>query len=474
MQRVTAQIDRQDNIRLTIHDPSESEEEPSVSPEQGNVIRFQPYFVYLDVGRWGGVSDRNFGVIYGDDRLTYVAVCEYVPSGSYLNTLPGVPPEHSSHQVIQTVIGFLNSSGSRVVDGVCIGRMVDTNGRLYFLLGDVHLPVYASGAHRLHRVQCRIDGNYIRYIQNTPDERSALERFAASGIASPLILSGGDIEVRRISTVSGWRINYLNNDIFTVQSSNAPADDLSYLVQQSRLWENGEQGLQGAEGRPRAPIHFIQLGDMYELWVGLRRLFLETSSPSLRLQRPRCVDCEVESEYCPLTSSSTGTVTAEGVIRDWVNCIHQNTTWAVGGSSRATVRLSLAEGLASCGFSHMTWLYGNHDNYLGILHRQLGLPQREPSYSARGIHVEHGHAGDEYNRDGEAGGHAITQCGAFVWNLRPFTNYDFIQNRQRRQFIEYSVRKYIEPSQLFRVFAMAHTHAPYLARVSVRGLLQSW
>lgn len=472
MHRVTAQIDRQDRIRLTIYDPSESAEEPSVSPEQGNVITFQPYFVYMDVGRWGGASDRNFGVIYGDDRLSYVAICEYVPSGSYLDTLPGVEPEHYSHNVIQTVIGFLNASGSRVVDGMCFPRMVNTDGKLYFLLGDMHLPVYTSGSHRFSRVQCRVDGNYIRYIQDTPDERSALERFAASGIASPLILSGGETEVRRISTAEGWRTHYLNNDIFTVRSSNAPADDLSYLVHQSRLWENGEQDLQGAEGRPRAPIHFIQLGDMYELWVGLRRLFEETSSPSLRPQLPRCYDCEVESEYCPRSSSSAGTMTAEEVVRELVDCVHENTLWAAGSSSRAPIRLSLAEGLAGCGFSHMTWLYGNHDNYLGMLHRQLGLPQREPFYSVLGIHAEHGHAGDEYNRDGEPGGHAITQCGAFVWNLRPFTNYDFIQNRQRRTFLEYSVRKYLEQNQLFRVFAMAHTHEAYLARVAVRGLLQ--
>ncbi len=474
MYRVTAQMYGEDGIAITIPDEpvAESAREAAVSPEQGNVIAFHQFFVYLDVGRWGGASDRYFGVIYGDAGLTYVAICEYASAGSYIDILPHIRDEHLTHPVVRTVLGFLNDCSARVVDGWGFQGLVNTEGKLYLLLGDVHLPVYAAtrqppvlGA---SSPPCRIDGNYIRHIQQTPSERTALENILASGILSPL--DGGRTDLTRINEVDGWRSQYARNDIFTVPSSNAPAEDLHRFVRLARGWEDGEEGLSGATDNPRVPIHFIQLGDMYELWVGLRRLFAERSDPVLELRPPPlCDSCRVEPDICPEHSSGGVPVTAESVIRQWVDCVHQTTRWPAASRPGLSVTTGLAEGLGGCGFTRQTWLYGNHDNYLALLHRQLGLDERHPNFFDDGILVEHGHAGDEYNRDGAAGGHAVTQCGAFVWNVRTFTNFDFVRTSERRKFLRHATRQFIAPRYLFRIYAMAHTHHTYLATVTLQG-----
>jgi hypothetical protein len=79
------------------------------------------------------------------------------------------------------------------------------------------------------------------------------------------------------------------------------------------------------------------------------------------------------------------------------------------------------------------------------------------------ILIEHGHEGDPHNRDGASTGHAITQGGAFVWNLRPFVALG--ETSQRLMFLRYATEKFIRTRDPVKIFVMAHTHIPYLAIV---------
>jgi hypothetical protein len=415
-------------------------------------------YVYVDVGRWGG-RNRNFGVIYGDRSESYIAVCQYIPPPpeedegdeevrdpfTPISELPAQTDSPSS--VARTVIDFINHCRGDILYAARFD-FVDTGGRLYLALGDLHLPL-ASRLSRPRRsplpeIQCRVD---TAYMQGLDSEAGFVQRAINSGVLSAVVATGADRMM--LDSPVTWYQRYVRNDIFTDASSNAAADDLKNFI-----------NLAQSSG---TNIHFVQLGDMYELWVGLKCLFAGTD-PGDRQVNLRSLPCSMRSNcYLQRISSlSQGgcTVTSgyQEAVRQWVSKVHQTTR--VDGQS-------LAEWLHRDRFPAQSWLYGNHDNYLRTLSGQLGIPTRTLILHESGsqIQFEHGHEADEYNRDGAVSGHAITQGAAFVWDQRWLDSLlEWLRSR-RPNFIRYAAEKFIRRNDPIKVFVMAHTHIPYLAIV---------
>ena len=454
MRRVLAHVDGSD-VSLRIMDQTGS---AAVTLEHHNVVSQGDDFVYLDVGRWGG-SDRYFGVVYGNGDESYVLLCAYAAQSGRVRDLPGQAAYGSVDGVIRS---FLNACRSRIVDGARF-ITVDTAGKLYLLLGDLHLPLvnhlcntWTNRSSGLPEVACRVDHPYMDSL----DPEAWQDYFSLRGIANAGVLSGAPgLERFELLFIDAWYETYLENDIFTDPSSNAAAQDLQRFLSLALNWQQSADSL-----ADHVPVHFVQLGDMYELWVGLKRLFEATDSNErqVRIANPTCLRDGGSRDNCDTyRTSHCQTRASQDVIRDWVRKVHENTAVRVGSSE-----VGLCQWLYdSAEFRNCTWLVGNHDNYLRPLSNSLGLPRRMMNLYENQVLLEHGHEGDEYNRDGAASGHDITQGGAFLWNLRPFVALG--EDDQRRNFLRYSIRKFIDPDINIKFFGMAHTHLPYLAVVTV-------
>ncbi len=460
MRQVFARVDG-DDVSLRIMDHVTSQ---AVTLDHHNVIDQGDDFVYLDVGRWGG-SDRFFGVVYGNEDECHVALCEYVGESGRVRDLPG---QSCSGPVARVVREFLNTCQSRIVDGARF-QTINTAGKLYLLLGDLHVPIVShlcrdcrDGGTERPEIMCRVDENYMRQLA----PGSLTDFFNLRGLANLGLLSPSpDVDRILINNINEWYRRYLENDIFTDPSSNAAAQDLQRFITLALGWQVAENSPRN--GIDRAPIHFVQLGDMYELWVGLKRLFEATPSSQreVRIAAPPCRRNGASLDRCYNYSANQCQIQdSETTIRYWVNKVHENTTVAVDGEQQSLC-CWLHE---SARFSQNTWLTGNHDCYLRTLGTSLGLPRRYMNLSENGMLIEHGHEGDAYNRDGSSSGHDITQGGAFLWNLRPFVALG--EDSQRRVFLGYSVKKFIRPQSDMKFFAMAHTHLPYLAIVTVTDI----
>jgi len=444
----------------------------TVSLDHHNTVVRGDDFVYLDVGRWGG-NARNFGVIYGGQTESYVAVCEYTGQPGGARRLPG---QAGDTRTIRVVRNFLNTCLSRIVYGGRFagthGQSVNTDGKLYLLLGDLHLPlvnhlcsIWQNRQSGVPEIPCRVDKRYMEALAPT----SLLDFFNLRGLANLGLLSpSAGVDRLRIDAIGQWYQQYLSNDIFTDASSNAAAQDLHHFVELAQGWEPASP--RDGQEHDSTSIHFVQLGDMYELWVGLKCLFRATpeSRRVVQLQDPPCRRQGGSTDQCATHSSGSCTRTpprSDAIVGEWVDMVNENTTITI---IQGNPPVSLAQYLHNATtFSHKDWLIGNHDNYLYLqqLSRSCRVPQRSEYLHENQILMEHGHNGDVYNRFGATSGHDITQGGAFVWNLRPFTALGM--DEIRRGFLKYAVKKYVGTQFDFKAFVMAHTHLPFLGVVTI-------
>lgn len=451
-------------------------------------------FVYFDVGRWGGDEDRYFGIIYGvrGENIAYIALCSYKPDwDERRDSISSLPYMYDNQTLCsRTVISFLNSCHGRIHTSGPI-RGIDTSDNFYLLLGDLHLPLVNRRCRewregRPIHFPCRVDTRYMEGLQPSLSEVFTLAGLSNLGLTDPISLSRPELWLPitardSIGYTRFWWERYIDSDIFTAGTSNTAAEDLRAFLTLAHDWQGNN-----------IPIHFVQLGDMYELWVGLKRFFEDTGDNyRIDLFDSTCPwaaeQCDSFGDYtifacgpCPYAAEECYTInlslerrfTVQNIINDWVSLVNGNTQITVDNRS-----ISLAEWLHNdLAFSHKTWIYGNHDNYLRVLSTRLGLPERRMNLYENQILFEHGHQSDEYNRDGDVRGHAITQGGAFLWSLRTFENlYSQISSGRRHTFIGTSVKKLVTDPDLsdMKVYVMAHTHQPDLALVEIRSMGRS-
>lgn len=395
----------------------------AVARHCGNTFGQGEMFVYLDVGRWGG-DQRQFGVVFGDGSVTSVLLCAWHEEGGQRRIqFPPTP-----------VRGFLGDPGLRgkveVLSFFQGPLPVDTRGTIYVLLGDLHLPLIdaRTPASEVAEVPERLVGSaWNRMDRALPSELLDVAR--GTGFS----LSDAVTETPTEMTTGRWRELYLRGDIFL-----DAGPSLEHFL--SALQAHCETPVAA-----RAPIHLVQLGDMYEHWIGLLRGFRDF--PDAVRPIPPAADRLRQ-------------------VRTWV--ARTDRTARLPGSGGRTV--SLCDRLHGCRVDERTFLCGNHDNYLRMLASDPA--PTDPPRHRRGfllenrLRAEHGHAADEYNRDGATRGHLITQ---YVFLRRAIREFDV---DRRRTFVAYAAERFGElrgSSDEFRVFAMAHTHLPWLAPVVVHG-----
>jgi hypothetical protein len=206
----------------------------------------------------------------------------------------------------------------------------------------------------------------------------------------------------------------------------------------------------------RRRLHFIQTGDMFELWMGREYQLVPGADgvPSWR------------------------TADSPDRVADWcLEVMVQN----------APV-ISAFNQLEGSGLAEVCYLSGNHDGYLRKpeVPVQLGLPVRQPSY--RGLHddllAEHGHRFDDSNLDNvdasrRLSGPALTNrvfkdpnkrsLESFCRELLGYANPKMRDIHLLGATLTFLQERFEQKKKPFAIYAMAHTHAPMLIRFDIRA-----
>lgn len=366
------------------HGDYESRTLPRVSSPR-EIVRF----TYLDCGRWGGPGglasagrQYSFGIIWG----TWAALCRFVPNANMDAAANYIRNDNGSRQdnPINDVIDSLRSADTSVELVKALWSPFTTPNldwnTVYVLLPDFHLPI-------------------VGVKPNPPNDGPAMGRYEFS------------------SGPGQWFDRYLAGDIFGQQSGQA-AILLSKFVNNL------------GRARIKDRINLVQLGDMYDLWIGLDQFFAGSQNQEVILR-------------------SSGGVTAQDFITFWVNKTN-------------SLFPTMVRDLNNTPVGHKTFLWGNHDNYLGAF-TPPGLPRRIRNIRGAGVFIEHGHRADSSNRDGADGrfsGHSITNMVFAHPTLRR------LDPNRRMTFINAAASSFVS-NRNFGVYAMGHTHSPFLSTIKI-------
>ena len=332
-------------------------------------------FVFLDVGRWGGSEQnshgmqRNFALIWGK----WVVLCNFL--GFNYNLPDYIDRDKKGSTLLDKFIRALctEKSAVRVIKKLFCHEVSKPDwNTIHILLPDLHLPVVSGPPKE------EIPGRY--------SELSLTE----------------------------WYDKYKQGDIFAGGAKDL--GDFLLLVATNPV-AKGEQ------------LHIAQLGDMYEFWIGIKRMF-ENKPKSSRL---------------PIEVSAGGKKTIQALVKR----THKENKEV----------FDALEYVAKSGHA-VTYLYGNHDNYVAepICPKGAGLAERRAAYRKGGLFLEHGHAGDDKNSDkGCKSGHSLTEAVFLHPVIRSF------DPNRRAIWTLNAVLSWLEKPD-FQIYAMAHTHSPYLTR----------
>lgn len=295
--------------------------------------------LYLDVGRWGGpaptgkplgVRQRNFGLICG----SRAALCEFKPAAA------SIPSDQflildSLGKAIDTPINtaltaMRTAKGSvRILRHGMSGNPNLLNGwtpndtTVHIVLPDFHLPVCTAkpsettdDGHHMGRFE------YLKPLTLSliPDDH---------GMVKPLLrakhLGKGALD---------WFDRYLKGDIFGHADETAAVDLIEFLdtIETMTL---------------PVPLtkHFVQVGDLYDLWIGLEAFFSQ------------------QNDHRIVLKNNLG-ILAGDFIDEWC----RRTEDALMPSSKDP-RKNIVTRLNALSFNpgfRSSWLHGNHDNYLAV------------------------------------------------------------------------------------------------------------
>ena len=441
--------------------------------EQGGVtIAERPHtFTYLDVGRWGAerVSNgqkishlqKNFGIVWG----TYAALCEYVAKDSALDADSSLlcATDGKPHDIpINTLIRQLRTPNHsvRVLKWLQPrqGRPVDWQ-TVYIIIPDLHLPVVVTKPPALaagsqpatpyqmrskHESSWRVmpalvsgDGKASARLQYT--DESFCAGHGPGGSELSLTPDGDGLVTypngaRALGNAADlWFDRYIAGDIFGGPNNPAAKDLEAFL---DRVV---------AANLPGFTKHFVQIGDMYDLWIGLDRFYAEVKEDQIG----------AGGRKHDVILTNTSGMTAGQFIDEWV----KRTEDAFPDLVRDRLNRLHLKGLST------SWLWGNHDNYFGA-HTALNpdgsgrIVTRRRDIRTQGAFIEHGQRGDPDNRDGAPSGHSITQL---VFKNPALRKADPVR---RSYFLAAAAVAYaIQPD--FCIYVMGHTHMPYATQVKL-------
>jgi hypothetical protein len=293
------------------------------------------------------------------------------------------------------------------------GRDLDTENNIYVILGDIHFPV----------------------VRHLPE---ATRTSVIRSIPERLTVAYTDHNI----TVEEW-YNY-----YHVRGGGDISHRSPTINRIGAFIHNLEQWYQDIEGTHR--VFLIQLGDMYELWVGLNRLYRDTPEHQ--------ADIIFQDDQANPRA-----------VRDWIGKVHAANTWAIADHGTDE---PLPIIMHQCQVTRKKFLYGNHDCYF----KALGatpfpqVPQRFENHWEHNIFMEHGHRTDEHNREGHDSGHLWTQRALIDANLRSYQGL-LRGDGPRNDFIKGAVKKfdqYRRQDRSLKVYVMGHTHNAYARIIRVR------
>jgi hypothetical protein len=367
-----------------------------------------PVFTYLDCGRWGGDGERaqrNFGVVWG----RWALLCDFVPSGG-----AAVPVTREGDTPLDAVIGILTGAQSsvRIAQKHWSSSPVEPSWeRVYVFVPDLHLPI-VRGYPNYQDYIGGPDGHMWReYNADGP----TMGRYDYVGEGCRRSDGTNPFTGKLGNNAVQWFSQYLAGDIFR----NADPDLVQFLQSLKKY-------------RHDIPMHFIQLGDMYDLWIGLDRYFDGDGAGLVVLSKEKGSDAEA---------------------RKFVNY------WVEQTNANFPELMDAFGGLKGERITHTSWLYGNHDNYLSEC-TPAGAPERIQYIRHNGLFVEHGHRGDSFNADGARMGY---------WVTNQVFQYPFIRSMdpdRRNNFITTAAESFLKRPD-FCVYVMGHTHSPCLGEVSL-------
>ncbi len=372
----------------------------------GHISPPAPGFVYIDTGLWAGDGSagdpvferrRDFTLIFGGTA----ALCSFRPRGS--PSAASIPSDLGGDaQVLNKVLKTLKEVEVVAWASVPAPRHnVETaRDEVFVILPDMHLPILtAQDAHRNPSAPC-----------------------------------GRSIWSKKWdSTV--WLSLYQQSDIFQ-----GAAGDLGVFL--TRLQQFGFE-----HPTPWPSIHLVQVGDLFDMWLGLDRFFQDDNNPA-------CPGVQV-------VPGSGGDV----VIDYWT------TSTLISNPNKDAISQ-----LLQFPFTR-SFLWGNHDNYYSpsgheprVLTNLSGGRRVETVSVQRHLFIEHGHRPDSWNRDGETKGHLLTQAaltnGTLVRAACPM--YRLLQ-------IEAAAKHWLSCARAgapYLFYVMGHSHIPVFCNVGVEALVK--
>ena len=397
----------------------------------------QEVFIYMDVGRWGGNTDlkmdclasknqqRDFGVICG----CHAVLCRFDSKkpGLLINKNTQIP---KNDPYIERIVDFLEiicgkKYGVKIIkwESVIPKRLKKVNDlTVNVFLGDLHLPLYIK--------EPELKKDYSKKLLD-PAHFVYDDSFMGK-VKWPLFNKYTSIgKVTNSWELRDWYKGYFEGDIFR-----GAEDDLVIFLKNIEVANN-----------KKMDIRFFQLGDMYDLWIGL-------------------------DGYYKLYDGPPGQV---GLLEDGESKTDQ--------SARKFIKYYIEKANAcfpnlirqfnSLRVKEKIILYGNHDCYLAV-YNPKGETLKRNYYDNKlsNIFCEHGHWIDSFNYDGNkisfeflnktvaiSPGHRITQL-VYAW---PWIR-DWDPNR-RYSYIAGSSLEYYKRD--FSFFVMGHTHLPFLTKVCI-------
>jgi UDP-2,3-diacylglucosamine pyrophosphatase LpxH len=396
------------------------------------VAKHRPSFVYLDVGCWAddadgeGMRRRDFGLVCGQ----HVYLCQYVDS-------PVVPNTR-----VPSVRGFFEGlarlgCGAEVVAyarAQDFDRKTCQDPNLYLLLGDLHLPP--------------VTWFYSRMAMASPP----VQDLPAWLEGAPAMVAQTDRVMRSAYECAAY--HRAVGDVPEASLPGFPNPDISRHAGESLVCFLDALAKLDQEVRRR--LHFVHLGDMFELWVGRRYHLVPGPDGEPTWRYPQSRD----------------------VVADWcLEVMIQNAPvfWAL-------------KRLEGAGLAEVKYVAGNHDGYLlkPELTTHLGLRPRDPLY--RGLNgdllAEHGHRFDSANFDNVDGTDVTSGPRVSKHLLRiPFVRkleetYGTVRGlwkaEQRDVHLLGATLLFLEERfelehKPFSIYAMGHSHRPVLGRFDIRA-----
>jgi hypothetical protein len=393
-------------------------------------------FLYLDVGRWGGKlvpgsillagksEHRDFGIVCGG----HAVLCKFSNHPLSIPMQVGSDPASNKIKSLLDLIVGKDSSGKdicgvEVVKWLTIETtLAPTSIPIYIILGDLHIPITDIHNPYPHSQEC--EDTMGEYNYKVDQNKRIPHKFKPASIPEgPMgrVLDGDYtlLDTRDYCAVSAWCSKYIGGDIFS-----GGADDLILFL--GRI-ETATKTL---------PVNFVQAGDLYDFWLGLAPFFQAIAGP------PGRVVLSTETLVSPMVLEHK----AQEFVNYWIKEANKCNPGLTGKLNTLQV-------------ASKTFLYGNHDNYLNAYHPSLN-DARIRTYRQDGVYFEHGHWVDPYNYDGGQDGHKTTN--------RVFDN-SFLRDwdpSMRHYFTAGAALEYYDNSN-FKIFAMGHTHIPYLTKVNI-------